>query len=197
MTSYETYVMFLCLKQHFTKPNYDVFKYNWKTRASLESFTRRTDKYFFEKLSRKKSESEIKEFYIANFIKSDNPKGVYISDLIRDGDVVYNEWRKYNQSLFYNFKVELEVFVSTENLNTLMECKNTQHSLLIRKYLQKLLSLETLVILDKIFNFTKSYDKILLDPIWESLSLKIKKYSPFLSINKEKYIKIMKETVCV
>jgi hypothetical protein len=78
-----------------------------------------------------------------------------------------------------------------------MECKNTQHSLLIRKYLQKLLSLETLVILDKIFNFTKSYDKILLDPIWESLSLKIKKYSPFLSINKEKYIKIMKETVCV
>jgi hypothetical protein len=39
-------------------------------------------------------------------------------------------------------------------------------------------------------------DKLLTDPIWEMLSLKIKKYSPFLEINKEKYIQIMKENIC-
>lgn len=196
MTPYECYYTFLCLKQHFTKPSYDIFKYNWKTRASIETYNKRKDRYFFERLSRKKTEQEIKEFFISNFAYTENPKGVYIPDLLRDGEEIYTAWRKYNQSLFYNFKTEIEVFISHQNLNEFMECVDNQHSQLIRKYLQKSISLETLVILNMIFNFTKKYDKILIDPIWENLSLRIKKYSPFLLINTEKYIQIMKETVC-
>lgn len=196
MSPYETYVTFLCIKQHFTKPSYDVFKYNWKTRASIEAFNKRTDRYFFERLSRKKNESEIKEFFISNFAYTENPRGVYIPDLMKDGDEIYTNWRKNIQSLSYRFKIELEVFFSHQNLNEFMQCKNNQHSLMIRKYLQKAISLETLVIINEIFNFADHYDKVLIDPVWEILSLKIKKYSPFLSINKEKYIKIMKETIC-
>jgi hypothetical protein len=196
MSPYETYHLFLVIKSHFTKPSYDVFKYNWKTRASIETYNRRKDRYFFERLSRKKTEQEIKEFFISNFVYTENPKGVYIPDLMKDGEEVYTKWRKYNQSLFYNFKTELEVFISHQDLNEFMECKNSQHSQLIKKYLQKHISLETLVILNKIFNFTKQYDKVLIDPVWENLSLRIKKYSPFLQINIEKYIQIMKETVC-
>ena len=196
MSPYETYHLFLCLKQHFSKPSYDIFKYNWKTRASIATYNKRKDRYFFERLSRKKSDQEIKEFFISNFAYTQNPKGVYIPDLMRDGEDVYTAWRKYNQSLYYNFKTELEVFISHKNLNEFMECKNNQHSQLIRKYLQKYISIETLVILDKIFNYTKQYDKVLIDPVWEILSLKIKKYSPFLQINTEKYIQVMKEILC-
>lgn len=196
MSPYETYVTFLCIKHHFTKPSYDVFKYNWKTRASIDSFNKRKDKYFFERLSRKKSDDEIKEFYISNFVDTENPNGVYISDLMKDGDFVYTNWRKKIQSLTYNFKTEVEVFLSTEKLNMLMDCSDGQHSILIKKYLQKLITIETLVILNKILNYVPTYDKLLMDPIWESISLKIKKYSPFLNINKEKYIEILKETVC-
>lgn len=196
MSPFEVFVMFLCLKQHFTKPNYDIFKYNWKTRASVATYNKRKDRYWFERLSRKKTEQEIKEFFIANFAYTENPRGVYIPDLMRDGEEVYTAWRKYNQSLFYNFKTELEVFFSHQNLNEFMKCENNQHSQLIRKYLQKHISLETLVILDKIFNYTSRYDKVLIDPVWEILSLKIKKYSPFLHINTEKYIQVMKETLC-
>lgn len=196
MSPYETYVTFLVLKQHFTKPSYDVFKYNWKTRASIQSFNKRTDRYFFERLSRKKSEIEIKEFFISNFAYTENPKGVYIPDLMKDGDEVYDKWRKYIQSLSYNFKTELEVFFTHQNLNQFMSCKGGQHSLLIKKYLQKAISLETLVILNNIFDYVLMYDKVLIDPIWENLSLKIKKYSPFVLINKDKYVKIMKETLC-
>ena len=196
MTAYECWHNFLCIKQHFTKPDYDIFKYNWKTRASIAAFNKRKDRLFFERLSRKKTDDEIKEFFISNFAYTENPKGVYIPDLMKDGEDIYTQWRRYNQSLFYNFKTELEVFISHQNLNEFMECKNNQHSQLIRKYLQKYISIETLVILDKIFNYTKQYDKVLIDPIWEILSLKIKKYSPFLQINTEKYIQLMKETVC-
>lgn len=196
MSPYETYVTFLCIKQHFTKPSYDIFKYNWKTRASVESFNKRKDRYFFERLSRKKKEDEIKEFFISNFAYTENPKGVYIPDLMESGEEVYDNWRKNIQSLSYNFKTELDIFMSHQDLNEFMECKNGQHSTLIKKYLQRALSLETLVIVNKIFGYVKKYDQALSDPIWESLSLKIKKYSPFLNINKDKYITIMKETLC-
>jgi hypothetical protein len=196
MNPYDVFVLFLALKQHFTRTDYDVFKYNWKTRASVASYNKRKDRYFFERLSRKKNEQEIKEFFISNFAYTENPKGVYIPDLVEDGEEVYTRWRKYNQSLFYNFKVELDVFVSHQNLDKFMECKSGQHSNLIVKYLQKAISLETLVILDKILNYRKHYDKNLIDPVWEMLSLKIYKYSPFLNIDKSKYVHLMKEVIC-
>jgi hypothetical protein len=196
MSPYDTYVIFLCLKHHFTKPNYDIFKYNWKTRASIGAYNKRKDRFFFERISRKKTEIEVKEFFISNFAATENPNGVYIPDLMKDGEEVYTEWRKKVQSLTYNFKSEFEVLLSNYTLNELLECKNNQHSILIKKYLQKSISIETIVILDKILGYVSRYDKILDDPIWESISLKIKKYSPFLEINKEKYIQILKEIIC-
>lgn len=196
MSPFQCYTTFLALKQHFSRPSYDVIKYNWKTRASIASFNKRTDRYFYERLSRKKNDKEIKDFFIANFVSSDNPSSVYISDLMKDGEENYIEWMKRVQGLSYLFKTEASVFISKENFNQLFECKNNQHSDLIRKYLQKALSIETLVILDKILCYVKDYDKVLDDPMWDSLKLKIMKYSPLLNIDIAKYSKILKEIVC-
>jgi hypothetical protein len=196
VSPFQCYTTFLALKQHFSRPSYDVIKYNWKTRASINSFNKRTDRYFYERLSRKKNEKEIKDFFIANFVSTDNPNSVYISDLMKDGDEKYIEWMKRVQGLSYLFKAEASVFISKENFNELFECKNNQHSDLIRKYLQKALSIETLVILDKILCYVKDYDKVLDDPMWDSLKLKITKYSPLLNIDIAKYSKILKEIVC-
>ena len=57
------------------------------------------------------------------------------------------------------------------------------------------LSLETLVIFEKIFSFGKNFDKKLKDPVWETVSLKIKKYIPFININVFNYKKILKEVI--
>jgi hypothetical protein len=184
------------VKHHFTKPNYDIIKYNWKTKASISAYNKRKDRYFFEKLSRKYTEQEIKEFFISNFSHTENVNGVYIADLIDSGEAVYSEWKRYTQSLFYNFKTELDVFFSHIKLNEILHCEDNQHSLLIKKYLQKVISIETLVIFNQIFNYVIKYDSILNDPVWDNISLKIKKYSPFVCINKDKYIQIMKETFC-
>jgi hypothetical protein len=56
-------------------------------------------------------------------------------------------------------------------------------------------SLETLVILNKILNYSKEFDKKLLDPVWEVTSKSIKKYDSFLNIDIFKYRKILKECV--
>lgn len=196
MTPYECYVTFLALKQHFTKPKYDVIKYNWKTRASVTAFHKRTDRYFYERLSRKKNEQEIKEFFIANFVSTDNPNSVYIPDLMKDGEDAYIQWMKRIQSLSYTFKTEISNLLFDEDLNSLLTPQNGQHSNLIRKYLQKAASIETLVILQKILHYVKDYDKIFKDPVWDSLRLKIVKYEPLLNIDVDNYSNILKEIIC-
>jgi hypothetical protein len=196
LTPFEVYKIFLSLKNHFTKDSYDYFKYCGKTRASLDSFNKRKDKYFFERLSRKKSKDDIVYFFVANFIETDNPNSVYVSELIRTGEDAYIQWNKRTQSLFYMFQTEIQVFLTESNFNSLFECKVGKHPEIVKKHLQNLISIETLVILDIILKFSKDYDKKLDDPLWELLSMKIKKYKPFLNIEVDKYVKVLKELIC-
>ena len=66
------------------------------------------------------------------------------------------------------------------------DCKKG-HPPILKEHLGGKLSIEELVIYDKIFSYVKDYDKKLLDPVWETVSLKIKKYSPFLNIDVAEY----------
>ncbi|MDW7641333.1 MAG: hypothetical protein SCG72_02895 [Nitrosarchaeum sp.] len=195
MSPFEVYSNFLAFKNHFTKKNYDYFKYCGKTRASLDSFHKRKDRYFFEKISRQKNDEEIKSFFVANFAECNDPERLWIGDIIRNGEDTYSNWLKKSQSLTYLFKTECEVFVSKENFENLFDCKNGNHPEILKKYLQKALTLETLVILNMILNYVKDFDKKMNDPVWEMVSLKIQKYQSFLNINVAGYKKILKEIV--
>jgi hypothetical protein len=44
---YEAYKKYLSIKLHFSKDEYDFFKYNGETNAKYETFIQRNDKYFF------------------------------------------------------------------------------------------------------------------------------------------------------
>ena len=52
VTPFETYQTYLSMKSHFTNPKYDFFKYAGKSRATVTSFNKRKDKYWFEKTSK-------------------------------------------------------------------------------------------------------------------------------------------------
>ena len=68
MTDYEAYLNYLALKLHFSS-EYDFHKYNGKVSDTIESFEKRKDKYKFVRLSRKLSDPQILDFYLANFIR--------------------------------------------------------------------------------------------------------------------------------
>ena len=55
VTPFETYQSYLSMKSHFTNRKYDFFRYGGKSRATMASFNKRKDKYWFEKTSRKYS----------------------------------------------------------------------------------------------------------------------------------------------
>ena len=194
VTPFETYQHYLSLKNHFTNPKYDFFKYGAKTRASVSSFNKRKDKYWFEKTSRKYSDDEIVNFLVSNFSNADNPQNLWIGEIINSGERVYAEWMKKNQSLTYLFKEQSNELFLENNLETLFDCSKG-HPKILKEFLSGRLSLENFVIYDKIFRFSKNFDKKLSDPVWETVSLKVKKYDPFININVFKYKTILRNLV--
>ena len=194
VSPFETYQHYLSLKNHFTNPKYDFFKYGAKTRASVTSFNKRKDKYWFEKTSRKYSDKEVVDFLVSNFTATDNPQNLWIGEIINSGERNYSEWMRRQQSLTYLFKEQSNELLSENELETLFNCTKG-HPLILKKFLSGSVSLETLTIFDKIFHFSKNFDKKLDDPVWESVSLKLKKYSPFLNIDMFQYKKILRSII--
>jgi len=194
VTPFETYRTYLSMKSHFTNPKFDFFKYGGKSRATITSFNKRKDKYWFEKTSRKYSDQEIIDFLLANFATTDNPQNLWIGEIINSGERNYSQWMKRNQSLTYLFKEQSNELLLDKNLNEVFDCSKG-HPPILKKYLGGEISLETLTILEKVFSFVSKFDKKLTDPVWESVSLKIKKYNPFLNINTFPFKKILRDII--
>ena len=194
VTPFETYQHYLSLKNHFTNPKYDFFKYGAKTRASVTSFNKRKDKYWFEKTSRKYNDKEVVDFLVSNFTATDNPQNLWIGEIINSGERNYAEWTKRQQSLTYLFKEQSNELFSENELESVFDCSKG-HARLLKKFLSGKICIETLVIYHKIFLFGNKFDKQLLDPVWETVSLKLKKYNPFLNIDVFQYKKILREII--
>ena len=197
MQGLDCYRTYLAMKQHFTNPNFDFFEYNGKVKASERKYQERTDFYFFETMARKLSDQEVKEYLLASFISSTDPQKVWIGDIKRSGKDSWLAWQKQRQS---------EQYFVGEDLDRLARCMEEErytfnnlfetldgHPPTLRLYIKGGLSLDTLIILDMVLNFMPQWDKKFRDPLWEGLSFKVKKYRPFLSISKPKYVKLIKE----
>jgi len=194
MMPFDAYRCYLSLKNHFTKDHYDYHKYRGKTRATVQAFYKRKDRFWFEKFARSKNDKEVEEFFVSNFIYSTDPATMWIGEMIKEGDGRYTEWKKKVQSLSYIFKEEAESVFEKKKVDDVFNCSKG-HPPILKSYLGGSTSLETMVICDIIFGYGKDFDKRLNDPVWETVSRKIKKYKPFLNINVPHYKKILKEVV--
>ena len=194
MMPFDAYRCYLSLKNHFTKDHYDYHKYRGKTRATVQAFYKRKDRFWFEKFSRSKNDKEVEEFFVSNFIYSTDPATMWIGEMIKEGEGRYIEWKKKVQSLSYIFKEEVENVFEDQKVDDVFDCTKG-HPPILKSYLGGDTSLESMVIYDIIFGYGKDFDKRLNDPVWETVSRKVKKYKPFLNINVPRYKKILKEVV--
>ena len=191
---FDSYKCYLSLKNHFTKDNYDYFKYCGKSRATLQSFYKRKDRMWFEKVSRQKTDKEVVDFFVANFVSCDDPETLWIGEMIKEGETRYQDWQKKVQSLSYIFKEESQNLFGDNKFEDVFKCSKG-HPIVLKNFLSGKISLETLVIYDKIFLFGNKFDKKLKDPVWETVSRRIKKYNPFLNIDVLRFRKILKEII--
>ena len=194
MMPVDAYRCYLSLKNHFTKEKYDYHKYCGKSRASVETFYKRRDRFWFEKVARNKSDKEVVDFFVANFVSCDDPQTLWIGEIIKEGEDRYTSWKRRVQSLAYVFKNEAEKLFENQKVDHIFDCSKG-HPILLKRYLSGDISLETMVICNKVFQYSNNFDKKLKDPVWESVSMKVKKYNSFLNINVLQYRKILKQII--
>ena len=194
MMPFDAYKCYLAMKNHFTKDNYDYIKYRGKVRATNQAFYKRNDRFWFEKFARQKSDKEVEEFFVANFTSCSDPESLWIGEMIKEGEGRYQDWQKKVQSLSYVFKEEVQELFADIKVDDAFDCSKG-HPPILRKYLGGHISLESMVICDRIFGYGKNFDKDLKDPVWETVSRRVKKYKPFLNIDVLKFKKILKEVV--
>ena len=192
---FDAYRCYLSLKNHFTKPKYDYHKYTGKVRATREAFYKRKDRFWFEKFARQKTDKEVEEFFVSNFVSSTDPGTMWIGDMIKNGEARYVDWKKKVQSLSYTFKEETSSVFADGNFDAMFHIDGSRHPDILKEYLGGKVSLETMVICDRILGYREEWDKKLNDPVWETVSLKIKQYNPFLNIDVFRYKKILKHVV--
>src|SRR6056300_1241360 len=185
--SYYWYVKYLAMKKHFSDAGYDYHKYNGKIRASYDKFRTRNDAYFFAKLSRREDPEKL---MLANMIVKPN---AWIREIIeQEGEDRYIEWQRKIDSLSRVFKTDLNQL--DDNFKANFTAVNGQHPFIMRMFLQKKISLETLTILASIANIFPYWDKKIVDKIVARDIIRlIRKYRPFLEIDEKKFKNIIRD----
>ena len=174
MNEFETYENYVALKLHFTS-EYDYFRYNGKTSVTLKSFNNRKDKYHFKRLAKKYEDSTIREYFVANMIA--NKQWIGDMDL-----ATYSQWQARNQSIEYIFQNDAEnLLTQVENFDIIFNSDKGNHPKLVKAYLGKKISLETLVIFEKLLHYRKRFDKEINETyVWPTVSRLIERYEPFV-----------------
>lgn len=197
MEPFEVYRYYLALRLHFTTDQYDAIKLQGRVRASKQSFLKRKDLIAIRRVAEQYSDKDVVEFLVANFVSGDRWGGVFDTEAKER----YTGWKKRIESLSYTFEKEVGKLIGFAEkkemrFEDLLISQNQQHPYIIKMYLRNDVSIETLVILDKILSFTEKLDRELnTDLIWPDLSRLIKKYAPFLNLKKEKYDRIFRRAV--
>tara|TARA_R100001086_G_C11792537_1_gene246648 strand:- start:18 stop:626 length:609 start_codon:yes stop_codon:yes gene_type:complete len=196
MEAFDVYRSYLALRLHFTTDKYDVIKQKGRVRATKQSFFKRNDLLSIRKIADTFSEKEVVDFLVANFVSGDRWGGVFNSEAKSN----YNDWKRRIESMTYTFtndidKLVFEIEKRQINFNDIFVNGNN-HPILLKMYLRRDISMETMVILNDINNYVDILDKNLdNDIIWPDVSRLIKKYSPFLDIDKEKYGSILRRRI--
>ena len=183
---YDAYTLYLGIKLHFYSKDYDFVKYNGKVKSDINSFLKRKDKYHFGELYRT-YKNELQDFYIANLSLKDKWAGDLLDN---ECEKVYKEWKKRNQKLTYMFNTEVSDLLRKRNIQKVLEVKNGQHPILLKEFLAKKISLETICIMDEIIGFTKDWDRLISEKVvYPDVMLKINKYKSFISYDHNTYKK--------
>lgn len=192
-SGYGAYLLFLALRTHFTKVKYDFFTMNGKLRANKESYQKRNDKAFFEKIAKLYNAEELKNYYVANLLEDRH----YITDMLEDSaHESYWEYEKRRQSLAYTFKNDMDRLFEHGG-ESAFAVGDGDYPPLIGMVMRRSIALESAVILGDFVPYMQKFDKYLGDDdiIWSRIALKLRKYRPFIQYDSKRFKAILKEAL--
>jgi len=191
---FNAYKLYLAVKNHFTT-NYDFFKYNGKVNAKEDSFLKRKDKFFFAKLQRKYDKDQLRDLFVSNFADGED---FWIGNVLtQKAESVYTEWKARQMKLSYILEQDLKFLLDYYNernldFNSLFVMENG-HPILLQCVLRNDIYVETMIIIDRVLNYSRRWNKVLDDPVWTEFKKRMDKYSPFVLFEAEKGKKILRK----
>jgi len=191
MEGAKAYQTFIALKLHFTS-DYDYFKYQGKTRAIDDTkLSVRKDYNHFRKIERRYKD-ELVNYIVSGFVGNLNVK--WVGDILTmECEKEYIEWKKKQEAFKYFFKLDMDK-ITEYNIKTMWEVVNGGHPQFLRLYLGRKLSLESLIAANEVLGFLRNWDDTIQDEIiWPSISRLMRKYRPFLNIDRNDIKNIMKD----
>lgn len=183
VNGFDVYKTYIALKLHFTKPTYDFFKFNGKTSVKSSSFMNRKDRHFFDKLA-KNHPKDCVGFLVANFVERND---VWVGEVLdSDAEDVFTAWKRRFQSLGNVYSDDCSRIFNEADLNhmsfdDIFKFRDGRHPLIMRLLLQRTITIETFILMNKLLSFFDLFDKEMGDDImWNELRFKCEKYAPFL-----------------
>ena len=192
MNALQAYRYYLALRMHFTTDRYDIVKHKGRIKVSNASFMKH--EAICKRLSKKFNDEELVNYLVSNFVSGDQWGGFFDPK----AEDVYMSWKKRIESLSYTFTHDMKRILDNLNLIEFDRAKvflveKNVHPYIIRAYLGKEISIETLVILNKLFKFCDTFDNEIEETlVWPDISKLIRKYNPFVKVDKDKFHAILR-----
>ena len=185
MEPFEVYKLYLALKLHFTTEKYDITKTRGAVKASEKAFLKRKDIIAMRKLARDYTKKEVIDLLVANFVSGDKWGGMFDTQ----SSEIYKDWKTRKSRREYQFNQDVELIkleMEKQSISNPFVADQGHHALVYRLYLGKKITIQSLVLLDKLFDLSyKEEDDIFL----KDISLLIRKYRPFVKLtDKMRYV---------
>ena len=164
MNAFDVYRTYLAIKAHFCSESYDCSKYGTlMAKAKHETFERRSDRFFIDKISKKYSDSDIVGLMVSNFMENDD---LWSRDLLdSSSEANYLAWRKRTESMEYNFTNDMDKIAEflIENKisfpDIFLPKANRCYPDIVIMTMQKVITPETYAILDIILGFSDKLNR--------------------------------------
>lgn len=179
----DAYKIYTSLRLHFTTDNYDIRSgiAPRRPKAGVKASFKKKLEVLMKQYNY--NQDEFINYLVANFLNG-NEWGIFENT----GPEIYTEWKRVQESLTYTYTQDIKnLTYQVTNLEDAWDCSQG-HPVILKEYCGKRCRLETLVILNKLYRFTTEVDEqLVLDPVWNSISRTIHKYSPFIKVEKDKF----------
>lgn len=186
---YEAYNIYLSIRAHFhgrTGKGFDIKNSNYTANMPFAKYQSKSAiVIMFKKLTEKFQRQEVIDIIVSNFANGDKFGGQPFDSNAID---VYKEWKARQNSQSYRFKQDLESVLERMDSDNIEDATTGDgHPLLLKMLLGKLITLETVVILNRELNFIQDYAN---DLILSDTCLTIQRYTPFVDNSTKKlYLK--------
>lgn len=180
--AFNAYCAYVALKTHFTDSGYDYFRHNGKLKFSPSAFKKRNDREHFYRLSKL---PDYEKRILSHLLKNTE---AYILDIC-DDEKPFREWSKRSNALAHFLKEEISTY---KDLDDALTPKKGQYPDILVDHLNDKVSLETITVLDICLGVMDKWKSEISDPfVFPTLHTKVRKYKPFLNIDKTKMTNII------